>query len=62
MQEIMEKVEWKPSKSWLPKKVSALLTLTRSTAMLGKRALIAYSASCEKGYPRLEWWFASARE
>lgn len=58
----MGKVEWKPSKSWLPKKVSALLTLTRSTAMPGKRALIACSASCAKGYPRQEWWFASVRE
>ena len=60
-QEITGKVEWRPSKSWLPKRASALLILTRSIAMLGRKALIACSASCEKDYPRLEWWFASVR-
>lgn len=58
----MGKAEWKPSKSWLPKRVSALLTLTRSTATPARRALTGCCASCGRGCPRPEWWCASARE
>ena len=60
-QGIMGRAEWMLSKSWPPRKASASPTQTKSTATLGRRALTDFCASSESGFPRPEWWCASAK-
>lgn len=60
-QGIMGRVEWMLSKSWLPRKVSASPIRTKSTAMPGRRASTDSCASSESGFPKPEWWSASAK-
>lgn len=60
-QGIMVRAEWMLSKSWPPRKASASPTQTKSTATLGRRALTDFCASSESGFPRPEWWCASAK-
>lgn len=58
----MERVAWKRLKTWQRRRASASPTLTRSTAMLGSRALISCYRSYEVTCPKPGSWPVSVRE